>query len=163
MNVQKVDIKLLKTNLNDVKHHNKKNIQAIQKSLSEFGQYKPLIVDTNYQILVGKGTYIAMKKLGYKQVDVVVKDLTENQKNQLIVIDNRSSQLSEIDNSKIEQIFYSLDNQQIKLTAFSDKEVDKIMNQMSEEQMDDKTDKVNSKQLKITCPYCKTVFNLQKE
>ena len=66
MNIQKINIDLLKTDLNNVKYHNKKNIESIKKSLVEFNQYKPLVVNKDYQILVGKGTYLAMKQLGYK-------------------------------------------------------------------------------------------------
>lgn len=163
MNVEKVKIDILKTDLNNVKHHNKKNIQAIKKSLIEFGQYKPLIVDQNYQILVGRGTYQAMKSLKYEFVDVLVKNIDQKQKKQLIVLDNRSSELSEINKDVVQKVFYQLNQQQLELTAYSNNQVEKIMNDLKIQQMDDQTSKINSQQLKITCPYCKTSFNLEKE
>ena len=99
-----------------------------------------------------------MKQLGYQQVQVVIKDLNEQQQKQLIVLDNRTSELSEIDENIIEKMFYDLNSEEVKLTAYSDKEVQNIMNKITIEEMDDQTEKLNDNQ--ITCPYCKTKFTV---
>ena len=161
MNIQSVDISILKTKLNNVKNHNKRNIDSIKKSLIEFNQYKPLIVNSNYEILVGKGTYLAMKQLNYKTVEVIKKELTEQQEKQLIVLDNRTSQLSDINTEMVEKILYDLDSQKINLTAYNDKQIENIMNNISNKQMDDQTEKINEGQ--IICPFCKNKFSLKQD
>ena len=158
MNSEKIKLNLLKTNLNNVKTHNKKNIDAIKKSLKKFGQYTPLVVNkNNFEILKGVGTYMAMKQLNYQQCQVYFVNLNENQENQLIVLDNRTSQLSQIDTQMIEKMFYDLKEEQIKITGYNQKEVDKIMNEISIKEKDDQTQKANI--VKIKCPYCGKYFS----
>ena len=158
MNVQQVDIKLLKTNLNKVKFHNKKNIQTIMNSLTKFGQYTPLVVNkSNFEILKGVGTYLAMKKLKWKKCNVYFVDLNEEQQKQLIVLDNRTSQLSQFDNEVIQKMFYDMEQSDTKFTGFNEKQIDNIMNSVSQEIVQDKTEKINL--VKIKCPYCGTEFS----
>lgn len=161
MNVQEVDISILKTNLNNVKNHGKKSIDSIKKSLIQFKQYKPLIINEDNEILIGKGTFLAMKQLKYKTAFVYRISISKQKQNQLIVLDNRTSQLSEIDNDVIQKIFFQIDNQNINLTAYTDKQVEKIMNQLHQKQQDDQTEKANIYQ--ITCPYCKTKFSIEEK
>lgn len=159
--IQQIDISLLKTNLNNVKYHNKKNIESIKKSLSEFKQYKPLIINDDYQILVGKGTFLAMKQLKYKTVFVVKKSISKKEQQELIILDNRTSQLSEMNNDIIENVFYDLDKQKINITGYSDSQMENIMNDISKKQLDDQTDKINNFQ--ITCPYCHNSFAVKQD
>lgn len=158
MNIEEVDIDLLKTNLNKVKHHNKKNIQSIIQSLNKFGQYSPLIVNkSNCEILKGVGTYLAMKKLKWKTCKVCFVDLDDKAQKELIILDNRTSQLSQFDNQVIEKMFYNMDKENIEFTGFNEKQVDNIMNSLSQELLQDQTEKVNL--VKIKCPFCGTQFN----
>lgn len=158
MNIQKVKLNKLKTNLNNIKYHNKKNIEAIKKSLIEYNQYSPLIVNENtFEILKGVGTYLAMKKLKWKQCYVNFVNLTENQQNELIVLDNRTSQLSELNQDKIEQIFYNLEQDKILFTGFDENEVDELMNKINQNEVEDQTEKINL--VKIKCPYCGNQFS----
>lgn len=158
MKVQKVKLSQLKTDLNCVKHHNKKNIQSIKKSLKTFDQYSPLVVNKNtYEILKGVGTYLAMKQLDYEECYVVFVNLDQLDSNQLIVLDNRTSELSQMDNNIIQQIFYTLESDKSLFTGFSEKQIENIMNQQSNpKEQQDLTQKINL--AKIKCPHCGTQF-----
>lgn len=159
MKTEKIELNKLNTNINNVKFHNQRNIDSIKQSLKKFGQYSPLVVSkNNFQILKGAGTYKAMIELGWKQCEVCFLQLDEIQQNQLIVLDNRTSQLSELDNEMIEKILYDLDEQSIRYTGINNKQLQSIMNSEDITQQD-QTEKINLTQVK--CPYCGKLFSIQ--
>lgn len=160
-------IEIFEVDVNDIfldeknpKTHGLKSIDAIKKSIVEFGQYMPIVVNkrTN-KILVGNGTYQAIRDLDIKTVKVVFVDLDEKDANKLSVLDNRTSELSEIDENIVEKFFYDLDENLIKITGYSNSEINEIMNKLEIESMDDQTEKANLNVIK--CPYCKAEFKLE--
>lgn len=159
MKIEKIKISELKTNLNNVKHHNKRNIESIKNNIQNFNQYSPLVVNkNNYQILKGVGTYLAMKQLNMQECYVYFVDLNEKQQKQLIVLDNRTSQLSEINNNAIQKMLYDLNKNDTIFTGFSEKQIENIMNaQTTIKEKQDLTQKINL--VKIKCPYCGTEFS----
>lgn len=76
--------------------HGKENINYIKKSLKTFSQYSPIIVDKeNQTILAGNGTFQAAIELGFTEIDTIqLEDLTENQKNAIIIADNKLNESS---------------------------------------------------------------------
>lgn len=76
--------------------HGKENINYIKKSLKTFSQYAPIIVDKeNQTILAGNGTFQAAIELGYTEIDTIqIEGLTEEQKNAIIIADNKLNELS---------------------------------------------------------------------
>ena len=96
MQIEKVKLVDLKPYHMNCKKHNEKNISSIKYSINKFNQYKPLIISkrTN-QIIVGNGTYQALKQLNYEYADVVYLDLDEQQQKILNISDNKTSDLSQ--------------------------------------------------------------------
>lgn len=88
----KLETKILK--LSEIKS-NPKNPKLhdedfLDQSFKEFGQVSPMIVDENNVLLAGHGRRDAMKRLGYKDVEVIVKrGLTEKQKEKYLLLDNK--------------------------------------------------------------------------
>lgn len=87
--------------LNKIKPYNKnprKNDDAVDyvcKSIKENGYITPIIVDNDFIILAGHTRYKAIKKLNIKQCDVIkISGLTEKQKKDFRVMDNKSSELA---------------------------------------------------------------------
>ena len=150
---------MLKTQINSVKHHNRKNIDAIKNNIKKFNQYAPLVVNkNNFEILKGVGTYTAMKQLNIDQCYVYFVDLDDKKQDQLIVLDNRTSQLSQLDNIAVQKLLYDLQKNDALFTGFSQKQIQNIMNsQTTAKQKQDLTQKVNL--VKIKCPYCGTQFS----
>ena len=159
VNVEKVKLSMLKTQINSVKHHNRKNIDAIKNNIKKFNQYAPLVVNkNNFEILKGVGTYTAMKQLNIDQCYVYFVDLDDKKQDQLIVLDNRTSQLSQLDNIAVQKLLYDLQKNDALFTGFSQKQIQNIMNsQTTAKQKQDLTQKVNL--VKIKCPYCGTQFS----
>lgn len=89
------DIKPYEKNPRD----NKNAIQEVAKSLEAYGWQQPIVVDKNNIIIVGHTRYEAAKRLGMKEVPVVVADnLSEAQVKAYRIADNKTSDFSIWDN-----------------------------------------------------------------
>lgn len=73
-------------------------VDAVAKSIKEFGFQQPLVLDKNNIIIVGHTRYKAAKKLGLKTVPCVIADnLTEEQCKAYRLADNKVGELAEWD------------------------------------------------------------------
>jgi DNA modification methylase len=70
--------------------HSEVQVAQIAASIAEFGFNNPILVDTKAGIIAGHGRLLAARKLGLKEVPVIVLDhLTEAQKRAYIIADNQ--------------------------------------------------------------------------
>lgn len=86
------------------------DINAIAASLERFGQVKPLIVQrsTGY-IVAGNHTFQAAKKLGWKTVQILVKDMDDDEAKGYLVADNRTSDKGTYDQKELHKALVELD------------------------------------------------------
>lgn len=72
------------------RNHNEEQINRIANSITQFSFNQPIVIDESNIILVGHGRHLAAKKLGLKEVPVLVKkDLSETQKKAYRILDNK--------------------------------------------------------------------------
>lgn len=171
MDIQEINLDKLKHYNLNCKIHNKQNIDAIKYSVIKFTQYKPLVVSKrNFEIIVGNGTYEALKELNYKTAKCIILDLTEQQQKILNIADNKTSDLSVWNQNLIDKI-KQFDQQLISILDFDDKflkkfqKIDKIKKEVIDFSEDDI--KIQEKQKilinqhkKIICPCCGKEFQL---
>src|SRR6202789_4413595 len=70
--------------------HSDAQVAQIAASIAEFGFNNPILVDTKAGIIAGHGRLLAARKLGLKEVPVIVLDhLSEDQKRAYIIADNQ--------------------------------------------------------------------------
>lgn len=80
---------LVKTEKN-VRIHTANQLKEFERSVSMFGQIRPIVIDENNVILAGNGLYDTLVAMGRETADVYqYKDLTENQKKKLMIADNK--------------------------------------------------------------------------
>jgi DNA modification methylase len=81
----------------NARKHSDANLAAIAKSLSEFGQRKPIVVTAENVVVAGNGTVEAARFLGLTDVDVVrvPADWSGDQVKAFALADNRSAELAE--------------------------------------------------------------------
>ena len=114
MKVTQMKLKDLKKPERNVRMHTDQQIKEFERSVTMFGQIRPIVVDENNVILAGNGLYDTMLKMGKEKADVYkVDNLTENQKKKLMVADNKIFSLGidnlETLNSFIEELQDDLD------------------------------------------------------
>ena len=91
--ITKVKLNELKLDLSNLRGHKESEIDLIVRSLTIFGQFKPLIVDKNTMtVKIGNGRLMAMRKMGWTECDCVLLDWKEN--DGMEVIDNRLNEMS---------------------------------------------------------------------
>lgn len=102
-------------NIDDIKPYdnnprdNDNAVDATANSIKEFGWQQPIVVDKDMVIIVGHTRYKAAKKLGYKEVPVVVaSNLNKEQVRAYRLADNKTGELAEWDfdllDDELEQI-----------------------------------------------------------
>lgn len=128
MTIQRLRMHDLKPYEKNVKIHTKRNLETIKNSLKEFGQYKPIVVrkGTN-EILCGNGTFQAAQALGWTDIDCNVIDVDDEKAKALVIVDNRSSDLSEYDEKNLLDLLQDMDKGLLDLTGYDDKELDKML------------------------------------
>lgn len=83
---------------NNAKLHPKEQIEQIKKSILEFGNNDPIAIDKNNVIIEGHGRLLALKELGYKEVEVIkLGHLTEEQRKAYTLIHNKLTMNTDFD------------------------------------------------------------------
>lgn len=111
--------------------HDERNLAAITASLSEFGQQKPIVVDSNHCVIAGNGTLAAAKILGWSQIAVTRTSLSdENARRAYALADNKTAELASWDLSILSETLSSLSqfDNLITATGFDEKEIESLIN-----------------------------------
>ena len=90
MKIELIGTEVLRPYPLNAKKHPELQIQGIAESIQRFGFTQPLVVDENYEVIIGHGRLAAAKKLGLSQVPIVrLEHLRPNEIRALRLIDNR--------------------------------------------------------------------------
>ena len=104
-------MELIKMNIEDIvpyennaKLHPEEQIEQIKRSILEFGNNDPIAVDNNNVVVEGHGRLLALKKLGYKEVDVIkLGHLNEQQRKAYTLIHNKLTMNTDFDFNILEK------------------------------------------------------------
>ena len=96
MEIEIVKISTLNPDQNNARLHDEKNLKAIQSSLTQFGQRKPIVLTSSGLIVAGNGTTEAAKRLGWQEIAAVrVPDSwSEDEVKAFALADNRTAELA---------------------------------------------------------------------
>jgi hypothetical protein len=85
-------------------------MEAIKKSLSAYGQQKPILVDqrTNV-ILAGNGTWRAARELGWAEIGFSYYDGPPGKGRAFAIADNRTAELAEWDTAALQDEMHGMD------------------------------------------------------
>lgn len=89
----------------------KGSTQMVRESLEAHGQYKPLVVQksTGY-VLTGNHTLRAARQLKWKKIAVIKVDVDDEEARKIVLVDNRTSDLSEYDSRHLVKVLQDVDN-----------------------------------------------------
>lgn len=163
MKIEKVNINNLVSPDYNPREIMERDMERLKNSIQEFGYVDPIIVnDVNNHIVGGNQRFLAMKELGYDEVEVVyVHEEDLNREKALNIALNKIS--GDWDNQKLISIFedFELQGFDVDLTGFSDLEITslKLENDVEyyEEDFsdDDLEDKYEEPSIEIrVCPKC---------
>lgn len=161
MQVKTVSIDKIKPYENNPRN-NDDAVDAVANSIKEFGWQQPIVVDTDGVIIAGHTRYKAAKKLGYKEVPIVVADkLTEEQVNAYRLADNKVGELANWDTKKLDDELQALLDQ-IDMTDFGfDENIE--FDPADDIDVDLETDDKDKKLIQVTCPNCGEVFTVDNK
>ena len=96
MQIETLDITDLTPDPKNARQHDAKNLKAIEGSLSQFGQRKPIVITEANVIVAGNGTVTAAKNLGWQTIEAVrvPADWSEDQVKAFALADNRTAELA---------------------------------------------------------------------
>ena len=96
MKIETLQIKELTPDPTNARQHDEKNLKAIQGSLNQFGQRKPIVITEAGVIVAGNGTVEAAKRLGWLEIQAVrvPGDWTPEQTKAFALADNRTAELA---------------------------------------------------------------------
>ena len=127
--------------VNNARTHSDSQVTQLASSIKEFGFINPVIIDNHNGLIAGHGRLMAAKKLGLKEVPVLVEShLTEAQKKAYILADNKlalnagwDADLLKVELSELKDLgFDNLDT-----IGFSDDEIKDILQETLEVVEDD--------------------------
>jgi len=142
---------------------NDKAVEAVARSIREFGFRQPIVVDAGGVIVVGHTRYKAALKLGLKTVPVhVAADLTPAQARAYRLADNRTAETAEWDVELLPIELGELrdDGFDLKLLGFTDKELAERLKEFDTELDDGQADADEAAET-IRCPKCGHEFPLE--
>lgn len=183
--MRKNNMKVQNIPLDDVKPYwrnprkNEGAIEAVKKSIQDYGFNQPLILDAKKVIIAGHTRYKALLELGYKDAPCVIVDLPPAKAKEYRIADNKTSELSEWDMDalipelrEIEgvasmQVFFpDLDLQSLledtaTVAAVTTAEIEKQQEKM-ENRFEEHSNTVQGQYVEILCPHCGEAFFLDR-
>jgi ParB-like chromosome segregation protein Spo0J len=118
MKIETLPIRDLTPDPENARLHDDKNLKAIQGSLKEFGQRKPIVITAAGVIVAGNGTVEAAKRLGWTEIEAVrvPGDWTPNQIKAFALADNRTAELAAWDIQVLDQQLWDLEQEELDVT-----------------------------------------------
>jgi DNA modification methylase len=111
--------------------HPEKNIEAIVKSLAEFGQDQPLVVQRQGMIVrKGNGRLLAARRLGWQWIAALVVDEDDVAAAARAIADNRTAELATWDEEKLARLLQSIREAgdiDLDVTGFSQGDIDQLL------------------------------------
>jgi DNA modification methylase len=118
MKIETLQIDELTPDPNNARKHDEANLRAIEHSLKEFGQRKPIVVSQEDLIVAGNGTVEAAKRIGWTEIEAVriPQDWTPDQIKAFAIADNKTAELATWDKAILNQQLAELDKAGWELT-----------------------------------------------
>lgn len=92
MKIEEIDIDLIKPYKNNPREIPIEAVESVKKSIQQFGNNQPIVLDNDNVIVVGHTRWRALKDLGKKKAFVVKKDFKKSDAIAYRIMDNRSNE-----------------------------------------------------------------------
>lgn len=145
--------------------HSEAQVAQIAASMKEWGWTNPILVDEAGQIIAGHGRVLAARKLGVKEIPVMIAEgWSDTKKKAYVIADNKLALNSGWDNELLKLEIEELKDVDfdIELLGFSDIEINSLQANFepSSEEDQGRLDELEPKWIK--CPHCGKEFNARE-
>lgn len=120
--METVDISELKEMKDNPRKINDFDFENLKRSIKEFGDVQPIVVNKDYTVIGGHARLRALKELGYKKVNIIRLDLTKEKAKILNLLLNRV--VGEFDEILLGEFVKDIDN--LSLSGFTEAEINAI-------------------------------------
>ena len=132
MNVVKMPLSTLKRPERNVRMHTEKQLKEFERSVTMFGQIRPIVVDDERTILAGNGLYETLLRMGWTEADVLqMQGLSDSQKKKLMLADNKIYGLGVDDIDSFDAILNELQDD-LDIPGFDEELLKSMVSQASE-------------------------------
>ena len=101
--------------------HNRRQIEMLMESISQFGFVVPLVIDLQDVVVSGAGRLEAARRLGMEYVPVIrASELTETQLRAFNIVDNRLHEMSDFNKDALDRMLQSLHSDGVVLDDWFD-------------------------------------------
>ena len=116
----------------NVRMHTEKQLKEFERSVTMFGQIRPIVVDDERTILAGNGLYETLLRMGWTEADVLqVQGLSDSQKKKLMLADNKIYGLGVDDLDSFDAILDELQDD-LDIPGFDEELLKSMVSQASE-------------------------------
>ena len=136
--------------------HPDKNLEAIARSLSRFGQRLPIVVQKQGMVVrAGNGRVMAALKMGWKWIAAVVVDEESVEATAYAIADNRTAELAGWDDDTLASLLQSLPDDARLDAGFGDDDLKELMDRLTPPVPPDDFAEVDENiPTEHTCPKC---------
>ncbi len=135
------------------------NVEAVMRSLEEFGQRKPIVATADGTITAGHHLHAAAVQLGWDEVAVLFIDEDASRARAFALADNRTSDLGRYDNQALVDMLVAVREDDLALlaaTSYSEEDVDDLLSFLEAPTPtdDDPPESEDSTRPEVECPNC---------
>lgn len=154
MKIETLQIKDLTPDPDNARQHDDKNLKAIQGSLNQFGQRKPIVITEAGVIVAGNGTVEAAKRLGWLEIQAVrvPGDWTPEQTKAFALADNRTAELATWSPEVLASQLVELEEANFVIEDFGFLKIAAV--KLPDNLLDDAESARLDQRANITCPNC---------
>ena len=129
MKLEEIDINLIKPYKNNPREISQEAVDKVKKSIKEFGNNQPIVIDQNNFIVVGHTRWKALKALNKKTAYIIKRDFEKGKAMAYRIMDNRSGSETDWDKQllKLELNILKDENFDLDLTGFDKLELDELL------------------------------------
>lgn len=164
MKIEKININKIQMYENNAKEHPEWQIQQIKNSIQEFGFNDPIAIDENNIIVEGHGRYLALRELGYEEIEVIrLEHLSEEQKTAYSIAHNKLTMNTDFDLEILKYEINKLQNEEfdLSLLGFENMELEEILEDEEVLELEDHEAEEKSgggvERNDLICPNCRHV------
>ena len=161
MRIEKVNINDITMYENNAKEHPEWQIEQIKKSIQEFGFNDPIAIDEKGIIIEGHGRYLALKELGYTEIEVIrLNHLSEEQKVAYSIAHNKLTMNTDFDLETLKYEINKLQNEEfdLSLLGFENIELEEILEEEEVLELEEEAEeKSGGERSDLICPNCRHI------